>query len=718
MATYNGVATLPAVLDAYCRLDPPAQPWQLVIVDNGSNDGSAALVAAYAARLPLRCLHQPQRGKNAALNLALEVVLGESNTLNVLSESSQSGQSSQLSGPDRRRGPGGGDLLIFTDDDATPDRDWLRQWEACARAHPDYAVFGGAIVPDWAQPPPEWLPRLAPTGLTFGLTAPSLPDGPVFPGLVWGANMAVRRGAFDAGYRFDTTVGPNGVTYAMGSETELTRRLALAGYRAWHCAGARVAHHIRAGQMRTAYVLKKAWRFGRGKYLQDRPGTFPELLGLPRWMLSRYVLEWARLARAALRRDRDDVFLRRWELAYLHGYFHQARKGRRPTRGAPKNILVTSYSGELGGMELRMAQEVRYLQANGYRAGLALRRFAGVDAWAQRLADEQISVAEFDPPLFFEQWEWRRLNLWRARLLTARRLRAFRADLVHVALCWTNYGASVLWLAGHCRLPTVLSVHNAFPAASFNAWQRPLLKQAFGGVRGIYAVSDSAMAHFLTLYRPYILASTRLAVIPNSVDTQRFRPSGALRLAARTRMRLPHDALVIGSVARLSEQKQPGAALAMLVLLRKIFPNLYLVLAGSGPLEADLRRQADRTGVGAYVVFTGFVAAVEELLPAFDVHMLLSRNEGFGISTIEAMACGVPVVATDVPGSADILRGSEGGILIPDGDLKNSVPMVAGLLIDPERRAAMGRRGREEVEQRYSEAVVGRLVHNFYQGLL
>ncbi|MEO5933389.1 MAG: glycosyltransferase [Duganella sp.] len=592
MATDDGLATLPAVLDAYCRLDAPDRPWQLLIVDHGGTDDIAALVARHTDRLPLRRLHAPRRGEHVALNPALETVLGEH--------------------------AGADDLLIFTDAAARPGRDWLRRWEACAREHPDYAVFGGAVVPDWAS----------------------------------------------------------------------------------------------------AYILRKAWRCGCGKYRQDRAGMYPELLGVPRWMLRRYVLECARLLHAAARRDRDGVFRRRRELAFLQGYFHEARLGRRNAQSGRKNILVTSYSGELGGMELRMAQEVRYLRAAGYDSGLAMRRFAGVADWARRLAGERISLAEYEPPLFFEQWEWRRLNLWRARLLAGRRLRAFRADLVHVALCWTNYGASVLWLARRCRLPAVISVHNAFQPASFNDWHQPLLKQAFGGVRGIYAVSESAMAHFMALYRPYIAPSTRLAVIPNSVDTRRFRPSAALRLAARRRLRVPDDALVIGSIGRLSERKQPGTALAMLGMLRKAFPDLYLVLAGTGPLEADVRKQAERMGLAPYVIFTGFVPAVEELLPALDVHLLLSRNEGFGISTIEAMACGVPAVATDVPGSADILRGSEGGILIPEGDLKNAAPMVAALLIDPERRADMGRKGRAEVEQRYSEEIVGKQVRAFYDGLV
>jgi glycosyltransferase involved in cell wall biosynthesis len=690
MATCNGASTLPKVLDAYCRLQAPPGGWRLLVIDNGSNDGSAALVSSYAERLPLRLLHTPVAGKNLALNLALEYLL-------------------------RKADRTADQLFVFSDDDAAPAPDWLLQWQACADDHPDYAVFGGAIEPDWAEPPPEWLPRLVPTGLTYGLTSATLTDGPVFPGLVWGANMAIRRAVFEAGYRYDTSIGPNGGAYAMGSETELTRRLGLAGYRSWFCTSARVAHHIRANQLTIAYVLQKAWRFGRGKYRQDSPGIFPEWLGVPRWMLASYLREWGGYLRARMLGDADRLFLRRWELAYLRGYFFESRLGR---RRAGKHVLMTSYSGELGGMELRMAQEVRYLRSAGVHGSLALRRFAGIDAWAAQLAGEQISVAEFDPPAFFEQWQWRRWNLLRARWWAGRRLRAFQADLVHVALCWTNYGASVLWLVRHCRLPAVLSVHNAFPPAHISAWHQPLLRQAFAAVRGVYAVSPSALTHFMAIYRPYLPESARLAVIPNSVDTERFQPSAALRQAARLRLNLPPGALVIGTVARLSPQKRPKLLLELFVLLRRQHPQLYLVMAGSGPLEPLLREHAELAGVAPYVVFTGFVPAVEALLPALDLHILMSRNEGFGIATIEAMACGVPVVATDVPGSADILRDSAAGLLVPPDDVAASAAIVSDLLADPERLAGFGRRGRSEAVERYSTAVVGKLVHAFYDGLV
>jgi glycosyltransferase involved in cell wall biosynthesis len=263
----------------------------------------------------------------------------------------------------------------------------------------------------------------------------------------------------------------------------------------------------------------------------------------------------------------------------------------------------------------------------------------------------------------------------------------------------------------------VLSVHNAFPPAVISDWHQPLLQQAFQSVRGIYAVSESAMAHFLAIYQPYISASTRLAVIPNCVDTALFVPSAQARAAARTRLGLPVGALVMGVVARLSGQKRPDAALALLVLLRRRWSTLYLVLAGTGPMERELRQMTRQAGLEDVVIFTGFVDNVEQLLPAFDLHLLMSRNEGFGIATIEAMACGVPAVATEVPGSVDILRGSQGGCLIPPDDLPAAAAIISELLADPARRAHMALQGRAEAELRYSQAVVGRQVRAFYDGL-
>ncbi|WP_228892504.1 glycosyltransferase [Pseudoduganella aquatica] len=692
IASRNGAATLPRVLEAYCGLAQPAQGWRMLVVDNGSTDSTRAILDSYAGRLPLRCLHEPRPGKNVALNRALAAAL-------------------ELAEPQ-------GGLFVFSDDDATPASDWLLRLAETAQAQPGYAVFGGSIVADWAEPPPDWVLRLAPLGMTFGITSPSLPEGPVFPGLVWGANMAVRRAVFEAGYRFDEQVGPNGGAYAMGSETQLTRRLSSAGYLPWFCPAARVAHHIRTHQTEAGHILQRAWSFGRGKCRQDIQagrGPYPYLLRVPRWMWKRLLLESGGLALALLRGDADQQFLRRWESAYLRGYIREAWRG--PPVGG-RRVLITGYSGALGGMELRMAQEARFLNAAGCDTTLALHRFPGSAAWSRALRAERIAASELTMPLFFEEWRWRRLNRWRAMLWTRRALQRHRADLVHVAFCWTGYGASALWLAQRCGLPAVVSVHNAFPPVEYGPWHRRLLAQAFSAVKGIYAVSESALQHFMALYHPYIQPGTRLAVIPNGVDTRRFRPSPGLRAEARRGWAIPPGSLVMGSVARLAEQKRPQAALALLAALRVEFPHLYLVLVGDGPLETALRRQAQELGVADYVVFTGFQVEVERLLPGMDVHVLLSRNEGFGIATIEAMACGVPAVGTDVPGTADVLRGCAGGVLAPLDEPEALRHAVAALLRDPARRACMGQSGRHEAERLYSQEQVGEMVQAFYRGLV
>lgn len=689
MATHNGAGTLPEVLQAYTALDSPPGGWRLVIADNGSVDATAAILAAFRGRLPLATLHVARRGKNVALNAALAFIVRDSDD--------------------------GQELVVLTDDDTLPRRDWLRRLHHCAQQHPGHALFGGAIVPAWRVPPAAWLLARTPPGLSWGLTQPGLPDGPIYPGLVWGANMAVRRRVFMDGVRFDEGVGPNGASYAMGGEVQLNLRLARAGHLAWFCPQARVAHIIRANQVEAGWVLRRAWLHGRGRFRQEPPGNAPQWLGVPRWMLGRLMRESIGLLRAWLRRDREALFVRRWELANLRGYFHEAWRGAAPRRA---RILLTSYSGELGGMELRMAQEARMLDDAGYQSLLALRRFPGYARWAQELKAQQLRVSVYEPPLFIEHWPWRRVNLLRARLTGAWRLRRYRADLVHVAFCWTAYGASILWLASRLKLPAVISVHNAFPLQAFSAWQRPLLESALRTVRGVYAVSPSALRHFMALYRDMLPPGIRLAVIPNGVDTEVFTVSAQRRRQARDQLGLPHDALVLGSVARLSPQKRPEALLAMFLRLQARFPDLYLVLAGTGPLEAMLRLQVQAAGLDARVIFTGYQARIELLMPAFDLHLLLSRNEGFGIATIEAMACGVPAVGTDVPGTSDILRGCAGGLLLPLDDEAAACELVAGLLLDGPRRQRMAWAARQEAEQRYSMPRLARQLRQFYDGLV
>ncbi len=110
----------------------------------------------------------------------------------------------------------------------------------------------------------------------------------------------------------------------------------------------------------------------------------------------------------------------------------------------------------------------------------------------------------------------------------------------------------------------------------------PGWKEAFRSVKGVYAVSDSAMRHFLDLYRDMLAPQTRLAVIPNGVDTDTFIVSPERRVLARKQLGLPPDALVLGCVARLSAQKRPQALLALFARLAPQFPQLISGAGGHG----------------------------------------------------------------------------------------------------------------------------------------
>lgn len=385
---------------------------------------------------------------------------------------------------------------------------------------------------------------------------------------------------------------------------------------------------------------------------------------------------------------------------------------------ARPKILLTSLSGQLGGLELRLAEEARLLDSLGYASALAISPFPGSDAWMASLRREGLTIADYSPPPFFEEWRWRRANLWRARLLWAPRLRRAAPRLVHVAYAWTQTGGSRLWLNHCCNIPSVISVHNFFPLARMSPWHERLTSQAFRSVKGIYGVSASALERFCDIYSPFIGKETVRRAIHNFVDVDRFFPSAERRAATRAALGIPGDALVVGSIGRLDEQKEPLSLIRIFDVIAQRHLNAYLVFVGQGPLAKNARAECDRHGWAGRVRFTGFRDDVERLYPALDVHVLLSQREGFGISTVEAMACGVAVLATDVPGTRDVMHGSQAGVLVPYSAHEAAVAELEALLLEPTRRATLGAAGRAHAMARFSKERWSDEVSQFYEDVL
>jgi glycosyltransferase involved in cell wall biosynthesis len=288
MATHNGAKTLPEVLKTFCTLDAPSGGWKLAIVNNGSTDHTREIIDSFKSTLPLTYVFEPVVGKSAALNTGL---------LNVT-----------------------GDLVVFTDDDVLPRPDWLVQMRAGADSQPSFSLFGGCIVPRWEIPPEDWILEI--DGSILAITNPAWEEGPIPAPRLFGPNMAVRSQVIAAGYRFDSSLGPVGMRYQMGEDTDFVQRIGHAGFKAWYCKRAVVAHMIRSDQMTRDWVLRRAFPSGRvsyGREFRDSPTSPVLLFGMPRYMIREILTQAIRLGRAKLSQNAATVFKERWRLRYLIG---------------------------------------------------------------------------------------------------------------------------------------------------------------------------------------------------------------------------------------------------------------------------------------------------------------------------------------------------------------------------------------------------------------
>ena len=282
------------MLHALEEISWPLDQLKIVAVDNASNDDTGAILKSFQTTLPLTILSCNIRGKNTALNSALHLIEG--------------------------------DLVVFTDDDIIPAKNWLSELVAAAARYPSADLFGGHILPEWPREPPKWILEHVPLGVTFALTEPSMPEGDVDPRFIWGPNMMCRSYLFGGGHRFDERIGPNEGHYIMGSETEFTKRMAMAGANCCFVPSAKVCHIIREHQLSRKWILGRSIRFGRSAYLKfDSADKVSTIFSVPRWILRKIVVLWVRAFLAGSTIGTDASFSYQWQLFHYWGCLIQAR---------------------------------------------------------------------------------------------------------------------------------------------------------------------------------------------------------------------------------------------------------------------------------------------------------------------------------------------------------------------------------------------------------
>lgn len=273
-------------------------------------------------------------------------------------------------------------------------------------------------------------------------------------------------------------------------------------------------------------------------------------------------------------------------------------------------------------------------------------------------------------------------------------------DLMHVHYAIPH--ATSAWVARQMLkeegrdLPIVTTLHGTdITLVGIHPSFQPITRFAIGHSHGLTAVSgylaDQTTADFG-------VERERIEVIPNFIDPQRYYPN---REPCHRATLAPGGEKIVMHVSNFRSVKRiPDVVMAFARIRDSV--DARLVLVGDGPERPRAREIAERLGVAEHVVFLGKHAAVEELLSCADLFLLPSESESFGLAALEAMACGVPVVASDTGGLPEVVADGEVGFLLPVGDFEGMGEAGARILGDEDLGVRFSRAARALAVERYA----------------
>ena len=345
----------------------------------------------------------------------------------------------------------------------------------------------------------------------------------------------------------------------------------------------------------------------------------------------------------------------------------------------PRRIAILMSGTGINGVAVHCVLLIRYLVSRGHRVLLLHRPGAWIaDRPGLEGAEKFVTSFERSPGELIR---------------TTRRLNQFAPDVLHTHMSSAHtYGMLARIMS---RRPIVATAHST--SLQLHWW--------FNNV--VVATSPAAAEHHRRVNR---VSRKAIRTIPNFIDTSAFPviTSDALN-AARKAWGLSEQSFVIGSVGDIGRRKRQIDLVRALAQVVEAVPDCKLVLAG--PLHADyvheLKETAIRLGVMSHLVLPGSGSNIPQLLAALDVFALSSQKETGPIAVLEAMARGLPVVATDVGMVRQFLQDGVSGHVVGIGDTGAMSQHIIALARDPLRRYAMGVAAAEAVRTGYDVARAG-----------
>ena len=340
----------------------------------------------------------------------------------------------------------------------------------------------------------------------------------------------------------------------------------------------------------------------------------------------------------------------------------------------PVALFMTSF--EAGGTERQMTELIRRLDPERYRVHAVC--FRRVGRWLPRVEPHAASVVEFPIRGF-------------AHPSTLSRLAAFAAwcRRERIAVLQTcDFYANVFGLTGAALAGVPVRVGSRRELNPDKS-PRQIALQRWAYRCATHVVANSPAA--VQVLRDERVERPRVVMIQNGVEASAY-------LTARPRRPVRR----VITVANLRPEKNHETLIAAAAALAASCPELRYQIVGDGSRRAELEALARAHGVDGIVEFLGERDDIPALLAAADVFVLPSRSEAFPNGAIEAMASGLPVVASGVGGLCDLIDSGRTGLLVPPADPEALADALESLVRAPERAAALGAAARDEVQTRYA----------------
>jgi glycosyltransferase involved in cell wall biosynthesis len=378
---------------------------------------------------------------------------------------------------------------------------------------------------------------------------------------------------------------------------------------------------------------------------------------------------------------------------------------RAPVRPLRVAQIVTRFFAGAGGITLRGALA---LDPDRYSTTILAAEGGSLIDRAEEAGLRVIRLREMAPGRRIYPW----LDVRGLRELTSC-LAAEQFDLVHTH---SSRAGALGRMAAH-RVGVTPIVHS-FHGFPFHEYQSPVLRGALVAIeRRLARITD----YFLTdgtmvaaeAVRLKIAPPDRIRAIASPVDDGIQLVSEDSRRRARAELGIPWGAKVVGTAARLDPQKSPADMVSAIAALQR--PDVYMVWIGDGGLRAKTERLIERKGMRDRFLLLGDRTDVARLLPAFDVFALSSRHEGLPCALVEAMSCGVPVVATAVNSVPEIVIPGKTGLLARPGDPRSLSRALTYLLDHPAESARMAEAARAHIGDRFLPKELGQDLMQVYE---